>query len=66
MRKEKLLNIVTEVCNENFGFAPSKSKIHLMESDEVGHYIMFSVGGVIYQINYLDYMHVYTIDRYFD
>ena len=63
MSKESLKKLIVNVCNNVYGFAPTKSQIVLLESDGIGHYIMFGVSDKVYQIHWLSYVEDYTIEK---
>lgn len=66
MSKNELKKLVQRVCVSEYGFAPSKSQIVLLESDGIGHYIMFSVCDVSYVIHYMVYTDTYLIEKTFN
>lgn len=51
MTKAELKNIVYEGLRSEYGFAPKKSEIVLLEANGEGTYILFSVNGHEYSFN---------------
>lgn len=51
MTKSELKHIAKEALNSEYGFSPSLSDITLLEADDTGLYILFSVKGHEYRFD---------------
>lgn len=51
MTKNEFKTIAQEALKSEYGFAPAKNQITLLEADGNGTYIMFEVNGKVYQFN---------------
>lgn len=51
MKNNELKQIAQAALKSEYGFAPAKNQITLLEANENGTYIMFEVNGKVYKFN---------------